>query len=295
MPIHKFAGWEDAPEGTTHFCTQQCSSPWLRKDGDKEQFYLQGEWITYNHTPNRHFEGAIERLDIARQHLENAQQRPIEEKVMFKKGDKVKVICDHPIGGWGPHVKKGDVGEVSRVMANGTMYANFPNHHNWVGYLKEFELVAPDPEVPAKKVYTLADLKGTGVDSQLKACAVDARTLRKLRDRVVYNLNSMDKFWKGDDEKVRLDNINSTFRWVESPEGELFWLGVFNKRPVKFEDIPARPRAKKAQVEQAPAIPAQPHVVVPAMVRPDPVVVKAAEAPAPKKKVETTKKKVGWW
>lgn len=200
---------------------------------------------------------------------------------MFKVGDQVRVICNHPVGGWGPFVKKGDVGVVSKIQDGEAMLVDFPNHRDWFGHLKEFELVAP-----AKKVYTLADLKGTGVDAQLKACAADKRTLRKLRDRVVYNLNTMEKFWPGDDEKSRLDHINSTFRWIESPEGGALWMRVYEKRPIEFEDIPAKPRAKKAKVEQAPAIPAQPHVIVPAMVRPDPVVVKKAEAPA---------KKVGWW
>lgn len=351
MAIHKFTGWEKAPKGATHFCVQDVFSPWLRRDGEKEQFYFHDKWVSYDYTPHKHFIGAIERypdvwknapadathytkqaggrflkvagdavfysvgkagqlhwkqydpdwqMDIARQRLENAVPRPVnekQEKVMFKVGDQVRVICDHPIGGWGLSVKKGDVGVVSEVRDNGRMLVDFPNHHNWVGRPKEFELVAP-----AKKVYTLADLKGTGLDAQLKACAVDARTLRKLRDRVVYNLNNMEIFLAGDEEKGRLDNINSTFRWAESPEGWQLWAKVFYKRQVKFEDIPPKPRGKKAQVEQAPAAPAQPRADVP--LAPPPankfVKIKAPEAPAPEKKAEAPVnkqpvKKVGWW
>ena len=100
-------------------------------------------------------------------------------------------------------------------------------------------------------------------------------------NRVVHNLNTMDKFWPGDYEEDRLDDIQNSFKWVESPEGSDLWLKVHIKQQVKFEDIPPKPRAKKAQ----------PHVIVPAMVRPDPVVVKKAEAPVKKEPA----KKVGWW
>lgn len=212
---------------------------------------------------------------------------------MFKVGDEVRVICDHPVDGWGPFVKKGDIGVVTGERLGDKIGVDFPNHKHWWAMEYELELVVPEPViVPDKKVYTLADLKGTGLDAQLKACAVDARTLRKLRSRVVYNLNTMEKFWPGDDEKVRLDNINSTFRWVESPEGGALWMRVYEKKPVKFEDIRAKPRVKKAQVEQAPAILAGPHAdIAPLAPPPAPVVEKKAEAPVKKEPA----KKVGWW
>lgn len=200
---------------------------------------------------------------------------------MFKVGDQVKVICDHPVGGWGPFVKKGDVGVMSKIRDDGSMLVDFPNHLNWVGHLKEFELVAP-----TKKLYTLADLKGTGVDAQLKASAADKLTLRKLRNRVVYNLNNMEKFRRHDDEPERLANINTAFSWRDSPEGGWLWAGVFYGLVVKFEDIPARPHAKKVQ---APAAPAQPRADVPAPAAP--VVEKKVEAPVKKEPA----KKVGWW
>ena len=201
---------------------------------------------------------------------------------MFKVDDQVKVICDHPIFGWGPFVKKGDVGVVSKVGDNGEMRVDFPDHPGWFGHSKEFELVAP-----AKKVYTLADLKVSALDAKLKASAVDARTLRKLRDRVVFNLN------KGTVRKRKVDrltNIIDAFSWRDSPEGPELWSRVYNGKPIKFEDIPAKPRVKKAKVEQAPAAPAQPRVDIPLAPPPAPVVVRdmIPEAPAPKKKV-------GWW
>lgn len=46
--FHKFEGWAKAPEGTTHFCTQDCGSPWLKVDAVGFLWYHNdGRWQPY--------------------------------------------------------------------------------------------------------------------------------------------------------------------------------------------------------------------------------------------------------
>lgn len=62
--IHKFEGWAKAPEGTTHFCTQDCGSPWLKVDGKGYLWYYgNGRWQSYYRKAagHHHMEGAIVR------------------------------------------------------------------------------------------------------------------------------------------------------------------------------------------------------------------------------------------
>lgn len=277
--------WREAPADATHY-TKQAGGRFLKVEGDDVFFSTRAEglpaWYLYRSQI------------VSRMRLENAVPRPdglkIDapekvEKVMFKVGDEVRVICDHPAAGWGPYVEKGDVGRVvvDKPDRQGRIRVTFPNHRNWIGRPEEFELV-----VPAKKVYTLADLKGTGLDAQLKASAVDARTLRKLRDRVVCNLNDMPAYNKYKEEE-RTEKIIRAFDWELSPERTALWSKVhaaaasgFVPR-VEFKDIPAKPRVKKAAAVVAP------------QANPAPVA-----APLPPKKPEKVvkaepAKKVGWW
>lgn len=62
--IHKFEGWAKAPEGTTHFCTQDCGSPWLKVDDKGFLWYnSNGRWERYYRKAagHHHMDGAIAR------------------------------------------------------------------------------------------------------------------------------------------------------------------------------------------------------------------------------------------
>lgn len=62
--FHKFEGWAKAPVGTTHFCTQDCGSPWLKVDDKGFLWYHNnGRWNPYHSKAahHRHTEGAIVR------------------------------------------------------------------------------------------------------------------------------------------------------------------------------------------------------------------------------------------
>lgn len=61
--FHKFEGWNKAPKGTTHFCVQNCGSPWLKVDKEGWIYYHQGTWCSYGRKAegHPHMEGAIER------------------------------------------------------------------------------------------------------------------------------------------------------------------------------------------------------------------------------------------
>lgn len=47
--FHQFPGWDEAPEGTTHFCVKDVGSPWLKVEGNSLYFYDldEGEWEDY--------------------------------------------------------------------------------------------------------------------------------------------------------------------------------------------------------------------------------------------------------
>lgn len=58
----------------------------------------------------------------------------------FKTGDKVMVICDTPLEGWG-EVDKGDVGVVRNVFSNGDIEVDFPTQERWATTAEELELI----------------------------------------------------------------------------------------------------------------------------------------------------------
>lgn len=64
--FHKFEGWDKAPAGTTHFCVQECGTPWLKVDAEGNLWYRQvryGPWRAYGKPADghRHMVGAIAR------------------------------------------------------------------------------------------------------------------------------------------------------------------------------------------------------------------------------------------
>ena len=97
MAFHEFQGWDKAPNGATHFCTQDVGSPWLRRKDGVDSFYIEGEWEEYWDQPHRHFINAIERPGEALP--EEVRVLKVDDRVVNRQQIK-KEVAPKSVGWW---------------------------------------------------------------------------------------------------------------------------------------------------------------------------------------------------
>lgn len=104
----------------------------------------------------------------------------------FKVGDKVRVITDNPVYGWGA-VSKADVGEIFRIDGD-IIRVNFPSQSWWNGRADEFELVTEDTEaVKTETRFLVGDIVTGKPEASDEYCITTSEMTRGLVTEVYSN------------------------------------------------------------------------------------------------------------